>query len=118
MEVENEILYCISFNYKAGKVRIYKSVLVALNFPKYIQILYSAKNKYLYIIGLDKREKDCFPTPSCDAFSHNGFVLNGQQFIKRLSDKIGWSLDSLHLIYGYLDIEKCMIVFDLTTKIK
>lgn len=105
--------YRVSFNYRFSKVRIQRPILDVLGRPKFIKMLLAPEEKLLYIVGIDEREKDCFPVPLDENMRHNGFVLHGQYFIKRISSIAGWELDRSHLISGEYDAERRSIVFDL-----
>ena len=104
----------ISFNYKHGKVRVYRSLIQTLGCPKYIQILIKPEDKLLFIVGLEQREQDCFPVVLSKDSRHSGMVLNGQRFIRRVSEIGGWSLDGSYVIGGTFLKEMNMIEFDLT----
>jgi len=75
------------------------------------------EEKILYIIGIDEREKDCFPLPPTESIRRNGFMLHGQYFIRRISKIAGWSLDRSHLIAGEYDPERRSVVFDLNNEV-
>ncbi|NCB27518.1 MAG: hypothetical protein EOM62_18995 [Bacteroidia bacterium] len=109
--------YRISFNYKFGKVRIFQKNICELNNPKYVQLLLSLEEKALYLVGIDEREKDCFPVPDDAAMRANGFVLNGQPFIRRIGNLVGWSLERTHVIAGIPDAVRRCVVFDLHSEI-
>lgn len=109
--------YRISFNYKFGKVRIFQKNIYELNNPKYVQLLLSLEEKALYLVGIDEREKDCFPVPDDAAMRANGFVLNGQPFIRRIGKLVGWNLERTHVIAGTPDTGRRCVVFDLHSEI-
>lgn len=112
--VKEKSQHKISFNYKHGKVRVYKKVIQALGNPKFIQFLIKPEDKLLYIVGLDQREQDSFPVVLSENSRHSGMVLNGQRFIRKMSEIGGWTLEGSYVIGGrYMDGMN-MIVFDLT----
>lgn len=116
---QNEIsLLRISLNYKCGKVRIHQKNIAVLRNPKYVQLLLSPEEKILYLVGLDEREKDCFPVPSVAALKVNGFVLNGQAFIRRIGSLLNWNLERAHVIVGTADDDQRCVVFDLRNEIR
>ena len=105
--------YNLSFSYKNGTVRIYRSILHALEDPAHIQILISPEEKKLFIRGLEKREFDSFPVPEGEFLKRNGFNLHGKKFIRRISEIAGWSLEKTYKVTGELNDETKWMEFDL-----
>ena len=108
----------ISFNYKHGKVRVYKKVLQSLHNPQFIQFLIKPEEKLLFIVGLEHREHDSFPVAQYAYSGNQGLVLNGQRFIKKMSEIAGWTLDSSYVVYGTYIAEMNMFEFNLTNAVK
>lgn len=104
----------ISFNYKHGKVRVYRRLIETLGSPKYIQFLIKPEDKLLFIVGLEKREQDSFPVVLSKDSRHGGMVLNGQRFVRKMSEIGGWSLEGSYVIGGKVVEGMNMIEFDLT----
>ena len=106
--------YRISFSYKYGKVRVHKKVIQALGTPKYIQFLIKPEAKLLYIVGLDYREQDSFPVVLRENKKSGGMILNGQRFVRKMSEIGGWQLEGTHVIGGTFVTGMNMIEFSLT----
>lgn len=115
--VKKECQHKISFNYKHGKVRVYKKVIQALGTPKFIQFLIKPEDKLLFIVGLDHREHDSFPVVLSEDTRHGGMVLHGQRFVRKMSEIAGWSLEGSHVVGGTFIESSNMIEFDLTNVI-
>ena len=111
-------LHKISFNYKYGKVRVYKKVLQGLGNPQFIQFLIKPEDKLLFIVGLDHREHDSFPVKQYADSTNSGMVMNGQRFIKKMSEIAGWSLEGTYVVGGTYIKEMNMFEFNLTNVIK
>jgi len=103
----------ISFNYKNGRVRVYKRVIEALGNPPYIQFLIQPEEKQFFICGLDHREIDSFPVVQYVDSRNQGVVLNGQRFIRRVSEIAGWDLEKTHVVCGEHIADMKMFRFDL-----
>lgn len=103
----------ISFNYKNGKVRVYKKVIEALGNPPYIQFLIQPEEKRFFICGLDRREPDSFPVVQYIASGNEGVVLNGQRFVRRVSEIAGWDLGKTHVVSGEHIADMKMFRFNL-----
>ena len=115
---QNEINACkISFSFKFGKVRIYQKNITELHEPKYVQLLLSPEEKTLYLVGIDDREKDCFPVPDDVELKANGFVLNGQTFIRRIGKLLDWDIKRTHVIAGVPDAGRRCVVYDLQNEV-
>lgn len=112
--VKEKTQHKISFNYKHGKVRVYKKVIQTLGNPKFIQFLIKPEDKLLYIVGLEQREQDSFPVVLSEDSRHSGMVLNGQRFIRKMSEIGGWTLDGSYVIGGKHLERMNMMEFDLT----
>lgn len=104
----------ISFNYKNGRVRVYKRVIDALGNPPYIQFLIQPEEKQFFICGLDHREPDSFPVGQYVDSRNQGVVLNGQRFVRRVSEIAGWDLEKTHVIRGEHIPNSKMFRFNLT----
>ena len=110
--------YKISFNYKYGKVCVYKKVIQGLGEPPFIQFLIKPEDKLLFIVGLDHREHDSFSVKQYSDSRNRGIVLNGQRFIKKMSEIAGWSLNGSYVVGGTYIEEMNMFEFNLTNVIK
>lgn len=115
--VKEKSQFKLSFNFKHGKVRVFKKVILALGTPKYIQFLIKPKDKLLFIVGLDHREHDSFPVVLSENTRRGGMVLHGQRFVRKMSEIGGWSPADAHVIGGTFIEEGGMIEFDLTNVI-
>ena len=113
MDQNDSTRYRISFDYKNNKVRIQRPILDVLGRPKYIKMLLSPEEKILVLLGIDNREKDCFPIPPAEDIRRSGFVLHGQNFIRRISRIAGWGLEKSQIIAGEYDAGKRAVIFDL-----
>ena len=111
-------LYKISFNYKYGKVRVYKSVIQGLGNPQFVQFLIKPEDKLLFIVGLDHREHDSFPVAHYTDTRHDGLVLNGQRFVKKMSEIAGWPLDGSYVVGGTYISGMNLFEFDLSNALK
>ena len=111
-------LHKISFNYKHGKVRVYKKVIQTLGNPKFIQFLIKPEDKLLFIVGLEHREHDSFPVIQYADSRNRGLVLNGQRFIKKMSEIAGWSLDGTYAVGGTYIEGMNVFEFNLTNAVK
>lgn len=116
--VKEKNLHKISFNYKYGKVRVYKKVIQGLGNPQFIQFLIKPEDKLLYIVGLDYREHDSFSVKQYSHSPNSGMVLNGQRFIKKISEIAGWTLEGTYVVGGAYIKEMNMFEFDLINVIK
>ena len=108
----------ISFNYKHGKVRIFKRVIQGLGNPKFIQFLIKPEDKLFFIVGLEYREHDSFPVVISQNKRNGGMVLNGQRFIRKISEISGWSLEGTYVVEGTYVEEMNMFKFNLTNAVK
>ena len=108
----------ISFNYKHGKVRIFKRVIQGLGNPKFIQFLIKPEDKLFFIVGLEYREHDSFPVAISQNKRNGGMVLNGQRFIRKISEISGWSLEGTYVVEGTYVEEMNMFKFNLTNEVK
>ena len=108
----------ISFNYKHGKVRIFKRVIQGLGNPKFIQFLIKPEDKLFFIVGLEHREHDSFPVAISQNKRNGGMVLNGQRFIRKISEISGWSLEGTYVVEGTYVEEMNMFKFNLTNAVK
>lgn len=117
MNAENNVNK-ISFNYKYGKVRIYKSVIQALGNPRYIRFLIQPGEKRLYVCGLNEREPDCFPVAEYKDSRHQGVVLHGQRFIRKISEIAGWELVGIRVVCGKFISDANMFEFDLAAALQ
>ena len=111
-------LHKISFNYKHGTVRVYKKVIQALGNPKFIQFLIKPEDKLLFIVGLEKREHDSFPVVLSENSRHKGMILNGQRFVRKISEIAGWSLDGTRVVAGTYIPEMNIFEFNLENVVK
>ena len=116
--IKENTLHKISFNYKHGKVRVYKKVIQGLGNPKFIQFLIKPEDKLLFIVGLDQREHDSFPVVLSDNSHRGGMVLNGQRFVKKMSEIAGWSLEGTYVVGGTYIKEMNMFEFNLENVVK
>ena len=108
----------ISFNYKHGKVRIFKRVIQSLGNPKFIQFLIKPEEQLFFIVGLEHREHDSFPVVISQNKRNGGMVLNGQRFIRKISEISGWSLEGTYVVGGTYVEEMNMFKFNLTNAVK
>ena len=108
----------ISFNYKHGKVRIFKRVIQSLGNPKFIQFLIKPEDQLFFIVGLEHREHDSFPVVISQNKRNGGMVLNGQRFIRKISEISGWSLEGTYVVGGTYVEEMNMFKFNLTNAAK
>ena len=108
----------ISFNYKHGKVRIFKRVIQGLGNPKFIQFLIKPEDKLFFIVGLEHREHDSFPVVIFQNKRNGGMVLNGQRFIRKISEISGWLLEGTYVVEGTYVEEMNMFKFNLTNAVK
>ena len=111
--VKGKNQYKISFTYKYGKVRVHKKVIQALGTPQFIQFLIKPEDKLLYIVGLDHREHDSFPVVPRENKKTGGMILNGQRFVRKMSEIGGWSLEGTRVIGGTFIDGMNMIEFNL-----
>ena len=111
-------LHKISFNYKHGKVCVYKKVIKALGNPQFIQFLIKPDEKLLFIVGLDHREHDSFSVKQYSDHRDRGMVLNGQRFIKRISEIAGWTLEGTYIVGGTYIEEMNTFEFNLNNVVK
>ena len=110
--------YKISFSYKHGKLRVFKKVIQGLGNPKFIQFLIKPEDKLFFIVGLDHREHDSFPVVNPQNKQHGGMVLNGQRFIRKISEISGWSLEGTYVVDGTYVEEMNMFKFNLASAVK
>ena len=108
----------ISFNYKHGKLRVFKKVIQGLGNPKFIQFLIKPEDKLFFIVGLEHREHDSFPVVISQNKRNGGMVLNGQRFIRKISEISGWSLEGTYVVEGTYVEEMNMFKFNLTNAVK
>ena len=108
----------ISFNYKHGKVRIFKRVIQSLGNPKFIQFLIKPEDQLFFIVGLEHREHDSFPVVISQNKRNGGMVLNGQRFIRKISEISGWSLEGTYVVDGTYVEEMNMFKFNLANAVK
>ena len=108
----------ISFNYKHGKVRVFKKVIQGLGNPKFIQFLINPEDQLFFIVGLEHREHDSFPVTISQNKNHGGMVLNGQRFIRKISEISGWSLEGTYVVGGTYVEEMNMFKFNLANAVK
>ena len=110
--------YKISFNYKYGKICVYKRVLQGLGNPTFIQFLIKPEDKLLFIVGSEYREHDSLLVRQYAYSPTSGMIMNGQRFIKKISEIARWTLEGSYVVEGkYID-EMNMIEFNLTNAIK
>ena len=109
-----KISFSYSSNYNYGKVRVHKKVIQALGAPKFIQFLIKPEDKLLFIVGLDHREHDSFPVVCKENGKSSGMILNGQRFVRKMSEIGGWQLEGRHVIGGTFIESMNMIEFNLT----
>ncbi len=106
--------YSISFNYRIGKIRIFKPVITVLGIPTHLQFLLDPDEKVLYVRGTETSGVNCLEVPSEEHRKRNCCVLYGKTFIKKLSNLVGWSLLSPHIISGKYDETHNTLIFDLS----
>lgn len=111
---DEENKYSISFNYRIGKVRIYKPVITILGCPTHLQFLLDPDEKVLFVRGTEMSGVNSLEVPSEEHIKRNCCVLYGKSFIKKLSHLAGWSLMSPHIIRGQYVETHNTIVFDLS----
>ena len=111
-------IYNISFNYKHGKVRVYKKVIQALGNPQFIQFLIKPEDKLLFIVGLDHREHDSFPVVLSEDSRRGGMVLNGKRFVRKISEIAGWGLEGTYIVGGTYIEELNVLEFNLENVVK
>ena len=116
--VKEKNLHKISFNYKHGKVRVYKKVIQGLGNPKFIQFLIKPEDKLLFIVGLDHREHDSFPVVNSENSRNGGMVLNGQRFIRKISEIAGWTLEGTYVVAGSYIPKINLFEFNLENVVK
>ena len=110
--------YKISFSYKYGKLRVFKKVIQGLGNPKFIQFLIKPEDKLFFIVGLEHREHDSFPVVNSQNKQNGGMVLNGQRFIRKISEISGWSLEGTYVVDGTYVEEMNMFKFNLANAVK
>lgn len=108
----------ISIDQRKSRIRIYKSLLQLLGFPKYIQLLVNPNNKYVAIKAVKK------PTPGDqterikphEAMVNDCYELYSKSFIKKLCEVYG-KLDSnyTYRLTGKIVLSHNMAVFSLET---
>ena len=103
----------ISFNYYAGKIRVYEKVVEVLGYPRFLQFLINPETRNLYLRGTDKRDINCLEVPDREFRKRNQCTLHGKSFIKRICTLSGWKLNKLHVLRGSYLPEYNMIVFPL-----
>ena len=117
-QVTEKTPYKISFSYKHGKVRVYKKVIQGLGNPKFIQFLIKPEDPLFFIVGLEHREHDSFPVVISQNKRNGGMVLNGQRFVRKISEISGWSLDGTYVVDGTYVEEMNLFKFKLTDAVK
>ena len=117
MDRKYSLPYRLTFNYRRGKVNVYRSVLDGLNRPKFIYFVHDRGNKILGIVGTDSRHKSCFDVSLFTANKRGNLEFSGTDFVGKFSDLIGWSKEGHHTVEGVLDEEHRAIFFDLTKEV-
>jgi len=108
----------ISIDQRKNRIRIYKSMLQLLGFPKYIQLLVNPNNKYVAIKAIEN------PTPEDQAerikpqefMVNDSYELYSKSFIKKLCEVYG-KLDPKYTyrLTGSIVSSHNMAVFSLKT---
>lgn len=108
----------ISIDQRKNRIRIYKSILQLLGFPKYIQLLVNPNNKHVAIKGINK------PTPGDQServkpqrlLLNDSYELYSKSFIKKLCEVYG-QLDPKYTyrLTGRIVQSHNMAVFSLDT---
>ena len=91
---------CITINYQANTIRVFKSVFLAFDNPRYLQFWIKPEARKLFVRGMNAREEHCLEIPPEDERKTSYYVFHGQRFIKRICQLANWSLDQPHAMTG------------------
>ena len=91
---------CITINYRASTIRVFKSVFLAFDNPRYLQFWINPDVRKLFVRGTNVREEHCLEIPPEAERKKSYYVFHGQRFIKRICHLADWSLDQPHAMIG------------------
>ena len=100
---------CITINYQANTIRVFKSVFLAFDNPRYLQFWINPEVRKLFVRGTNVREENCLEIPPEAERKKSYYVFHGQRFIKRICHLAEWSVDQPHAMIGTY-IERLNIV--------
>lgn len=105
----------MTFNYRHGAIRVFKTVITALNNPKYVFFALSDDCKTLSVYGTEENNINCLLVKRhLDNKGADGLKLHGQVFIKRIGGGLGWDLERKYIARGHLNSAARCVAFDLT----
>jgi len=78
----------ISVDLKKHRIRIYKTTLMLLGFPKYIQLLINPKSMLIAVVGTDKKSRDSHRVSLSVLQSYNSYELYSTQLIDKLCELV------------------------------
>lgn len=117
METSNKSV-TISIDQKKKRIRIYKSMLQLLGFPKYIQLLVNPKNKFVAIKGVnvqrpgDQTER----IKPLELMAKDSYELYSKAFIEKLCQVYGeLKPNCTYRLTGNIVLSHNMAVFSVDT---
>lgn len=104
----------IVFKYNKNAIRIYKEVVEKLGYPRFIQLLINPEEKKLYIVGTNQSGASSIEVPEISLFPHQGFLLHGSMFIRKIFRFMLWEQNYTYSVTGLYSAEKDVIIFNLS----
>jgi len=116
MEARNDLR--ITFSYKHGCVRVYKTVIEALNHPKYVFFTWSEESKTLSLFGTDVRNNNCLLVERYREYKNTaGLKFSGKAFVRKIGTLADWDLTKTYVATGTISSSARAIEFDLVNAI-
>ena len=95
-------------------IHIFKSVIKALNNPKYIRLLIHETGNSLLLESYDKKSLTSFKTPDRLNDDKSNMRIYSKKLCDILTELMGWNKNQTYRIPGIVLKNKGNVIFDLT----
>ena len=106
--------YIAIFNKRWNRIRIKRSTIFAIGYPKRVRILIHPEKKQFVIQPCNNYETLSFKIPKDLNNDQHGFELSSMQLMDLLSQTMNWDWNKSYRVYGYYVEKENVIVFPLT----
>lgn len=108
----------ITFSYRRGRVRIYKSVITLLGNPPYIRFLINRETKSVCVQGWSENERDVIEVPDELYKVRTSFGINSKALVRSITDIMGWSKTRSYRVKGSYIEEGDLVEFPLSEAVE
>lgn len=108
----------ITFCYRRGRTRIYKSVVTALGNPEYMRMLIHPEKRILLLQVCDQRDRDAIKIPKNISRARAEFSINSVAFLESITTLMNWSKKLTYRVDGSIENDCLMFEMDKAKVVK